>query len=189
MADRLTTECLFTLRIDAGSETVQQTMAITTPVARSAAPRGNCGGQPELPQIKNCPLTSLQSDLRRQAVGCSSTLRTTGSSWLRGDGMQRTRDAGLLKRELPRAVLPKSPPGNWIAAIERYSATEAGANGVSILAGERRPCIRATDWSTLSVPAQEGMDYLNGLRCSRFEGSVRRERTLKVTRPAGRAFR
>ena len=49
------------------------------------------------------------------------------------------------------AVSAKSPPASRNAAIERHSATETGANGASIVRGERRPCTRAADWSTLTV--------------------------------------
>ena len=62
---------------------------------------------------------------------------------LTGDGLRRTRDAGLLKRELLGAVSAKSPPASWNTAIERHSATETGANGASIVRGERISCTRA----------------------------------------------
>ena len=67
-------------------------------------------------------------------------------------GLQRTKEAGLLKRKLLGAVSAKSPPASWNAAIERHPATEMGANGASIVRGERRSCIQAVDWSTLTVP-------------------------------------
>jgi hypothetical protein len=69
-----------------------------------------------------------------------------------GDGLQRTKEAGLLKRKLLGAVSAKSPPASWNTAIERHSATETGANGALIVRGERRRCVRAVDWSTLTLP-------------------------------------
>ena len=85
--------------------------------------------------------------------------------------LRRTRDAGLLKRELLGAVSAKSPPASWNAAIERHSAIETGANGASIVRGGRRggrrPCIRAADWSTLTVPGWPKRKSQGKLRPSR----------------------